>query len=74
MSTHWHHCSWEVDQQSPATATSKVARRPRLPIGAVSIIDEPTHSPLWRVQGHGGYLAVSGDYAFAHVVWRCDGC
>lgn len=73
MGTHWHHCSWEIDQQSPATATSKVERRPRLPIGAASIIDEPD-SPLWRAQGQGGYRAVSGEYQFAHVVWRCAGC
>lgn len=71
MAEHWHHCSWEIDQQSPATPTSKVERRPRIPIGAVSYINEPS-SEMWRRQGHGGYKAVSGAYEFAHVVWRCN--
>lgn len=70
MSEHWHHCSWEIDRDRPVTPFTSVSSRPRIPIGATSIIDEPD-SPMWRDQGHGGYRAVSGAYEFAHVVWRC---
>lgn len=72
MSEHWHHCSWEIDKDAPATPTSKVERRPRIPAGAVSVIPEP-ESLMWQIQGHGAYRAVSGEYEFAHVVWRCGG-
>jgi hypothetical protein len=73
MEGHWHHCSWEIDQGAPTTAGSKIERRPPIKPGQVSRIDEPTDSPMWQEQGHGGYRAVSGHYEFAHVVWRCDG-
>lgn len=71
MSEHWHHCSWEIDKDSPATPTSKVERRAALPRGSHSIIAEPD-SEMWKKQGHGGYRAVSGDYEYVYVVWRCD--
>lgn len=71
MSEHWHHCSWEINKDAPATHATHAIRRPRVPIGAVSFIEEP-ESPMWRSHGYGAYRAVSGRYEFAHVVWRCD--
>ena len=76
MSSHWHHCSWEIDPTRKVTHNSTMRTRPPVSAGQVSFhpvsLDAEPASPLWREQGQGGYKAVSGRYEFAHVVWRCD--
>lgn len=72
--THWHQGSWEVDVSSPATWSSSIARRPKLTSGQVSFIPTPgDDAKEWHANGSGGYVATSGRYTFAYVVWRCHG-
>lgn len=72
MISHWHTCSWEIDQANSSDWWTTINRRPALVPGQVSAMGEPD-SALWSVQGHGGYTYHSGGYEFAAVVWRCDG-
>lgn len=76
MNAHWHQCSWEVDQGSPADWNTSVARRPRVMPGQVSVIPTPGDDAReWHRDGVGAYIEHSstGKYVFARVVWRCTG-
>lgn len=69
---HWHSCAWEINPKRKSDWSTSMNDRPRLRPGQVHIIAEPD-SKMWKEQGHGAYVMRSGEYAFAQVVWRCDG-